>query len=101
MLEMTNNGRCASGIKAIEFFEMLPDSIDDDLKTEEFCDEYEDALNRLRCEVAKSVPIQPRVTKAYAKRHKDFINCGACGFSLDLTNYKYCPNCGRAIRRNP
>jgi hypothetical protein len=88
-----------SGLDAIEFFEALSDSIDDTLKTEDFCDEYECALNRLRYEVTKSVPVQPKVVKAYSRGHTDFISCGACGFGLDLMFSKYCPKCGRAIER--
>lgn len=99
MLELTNGGRCVSGLDAVEFFETLPDSIDDDLKDEVFCNEYEYALNRLRYEVSKSIPILPKVLKAYSKGHKDFYSCGACGFSLRMEIDKYCPNCGRAIGR--
>ena len=39
MLELT--GTCCSGIDAIEFMEMLPDVIDDEYKTDEFCDDFE------------------------------------------------------------
>ncbi len=100
MLEMTNGGRCMSGLNAIEFFETLPDSIDDELKTDEFCNEYEDALNRLRYEVRKSIPVPPKSVKAYSKGHADFTNCGACGFSLHIEVDRYCPNCGRMVRRD-
>lgn len=44
MLELT--GKCCGGIKAIEFMESLADVIDEDTKTEDFCQEYEAALNR-------------------------------------------------------
>lgn len=100
MLKMTNDGKCMAGTAAIEFFEKLPDLINNNLKTDEFREKYEDALNRFRYEVAKSVPVRPNVLKAYARGHKDFITCGACGFSLDLTIYQYCPNCGKLISKS-
>ena len=104
MLDLTDGGRCISGPAAIDFFEMLAASEDiiEDVKTEEFCNEYEWALNRLRYEVRKSIPVPPKVIKAKYRGHDDFYSCGACGFSLkrsDLPLYKFCPNCGRAIRK--
>lgn len=53
MLDLT--GKCCGGIEAIEFMESLADIIDEDVKTEEFCEEYEAALNRFRYEVAKNI----------------------------------------------
>lgn len=102
MLELTNCGYSMSGLDAIEFFEMLAagEDIDIDAKTDEFCVEYERALNRLRYEVRKSVPVPPKVTKAKSRGCSDFYSCGQCGFSLrtaDLAMYKFCPNCGRGI----
>ena len=57
MLELTDGGRCMSGMDAIEFFERLDDVLDEDVKTEQFCDEFTWALNRLRVEVRKSISI--------------------------------------------
>lgn len=51
MLELI--GKCCSGIEAIEFMEYLPDVIPEEVKTDEFCEQYESALNRFRYEVAK------------------------------------------------
>ena len=46
MLEV--RGMCMSGLDAIDFMERLADVFDDETKTDEFCDEYEKALNRFR-----------------------------------------------------
>lgn len=104
MLDLTIGGLCMGGIDAVEFFEMLAagEDIIEDAKTEDFCDEYERALNRLRYEVRKSVPVPPKVIKAKYSGHDVFYSCGACGFGFkrsDLPLYKFCPNCGRAIRK--
>lgn len=104
MLDLMNGGLTCSGLDAIEFFEMLAagEDIDEDAKTEEFCNEYERALNRLRYEVRKSIPVPPKVIKAKYKGHDDFYSCGHCGFGLrssDLPIYKFCPNCGREISK--
>ena len=66
MLELT--GMCCSGIEAIEFMEMLPDVIDEDSKTDEFCEDFEKALNRFRYEVAKGIGIKKKIVKAVKKR---------------------------------
>jgi predicted RNA-binding Zn-ribbon protein involved in translation (DUF1610 family) len=102
MLDLMDGGRCMSGLDAVDFFEMLAagEDIDIDAKTPEFCDDYEHALNCLRYEVRKSVPVPPKVIKAQYPGHADRYSCGACGFSLspsDLAIYHYCPNCGREI----
>ncbi len=92
MLGLT--GKCCSGIEAIEFMEMLPDVIDEDSKTEEFCSEYEKALNRFRYEVAKGIGVRKKIVKAKNKGYHDFKYCGKCGFSAGESSYSYCPNCG-------
>lgn len=92
MLDLTMGGRCIGGLDAVAFFEALPDSIPDAVKTEQFCNEYEWALNRLRAEVRKSIPIAPKVRKG---RFID-CNCGHCGYGVDVNN-KFCPKCGQAV----
>lgn len=82
-----------SGIDAVEFFERLRNCIDEYAKTPELCEEYARALNRIRYEIRKSVPIQVKKLKI---RYTTY-SCGQCGFSL-ATQYKYCPNCGRKIK---
>lgn len=92
------NGICMSGIDAVEYLEMLPDNIPEDIRDDEFCGEYERMLNRVRYEVRKSIPVAPFVTKAKVKVYGDFYSCGHCGFGIRPDIYKYCPNCGRAIK---
>ena len=48
MLELKGTGKCCDEIEAIEFLESLADIIDEDVKTEEFCEEYEVVLNTFR-----------------------------------------------------
>lgn len=65
MLELT--GKCCSGIEAIEFMEMLPDIIPEEIKTDEFCEKYECVLNRFRYEVAKGIGKKKKVIKAVVR----------------------------------
>ena len=90
MLNLT--GQCMSGESAVDFLEMLPDNIPDEIKDEEFCDEYERMLNRVRYEVKKSVPVAPKV---YENRFTEY-GCGSCGHNVSYHN-DYCPKCGRKI----
>ena len=53
MLELT--GKCCDAITAVEFFESLAEIIPEDNRTDDFCDEYEQALNRFRYEAAKDI----------------------------------------------
>lgn len=92
MLELT--GKCCSGIRAIEFFESLADVIGEEVKTEEFCEEYEAALNRLRYEAKKEIGAKKKTVRAIKRGYHDFKYCGKCGFGADEPSHKYCPNCG-------
>ena len=91
-------GICMGGVDAVEFLEMLPDNIPDEIKDDEFCEDYERMLNRVRYLVRQSIPIAPRVTEAVSKRYSDFYSCGQCGFGIRPDIYKNCPNCGRPIK---
>lgn len=92
MMELT--GKCCSGTEAIEFMESLADVFDEDIKTDEFCEEYEESLNRFRYEVAKGIGKKKKIVKAVHRRHHDLKYCGNCGFGADEPSWNYCPNCG-------
>lgn len=97
MLELT--GACCSGIEAIEFMETLAEIIDEDYKTEEFCDQYNRSLNRFRYEVAKGIGAKKKTVKAVSRGHHDLKYCGKCGYGANEPSWKYCPNCGTAYRK--
>lgn len=97
MLELT--GACCSGIDAIEFMESLAEIIPEDIRTDEFCKEYEQALNRFRYEVAKGIGKKKKVVKAVYRGHHDLQYCGKCGFGADEPSWEYCPNCGTVYIR--
>ena len=80
---------------ALEFFELyLPDSLPENIKTEEFCDDYQRELNRLKYESLKHLPIKPKIEKL---KRFDYHSCGGCGRVLSV-NDKYCPACGTKIK---
>jgi hypothetical protein len=95
MLEIT--GATMSGIDAVEFLEMLPDNIPDEIKDDEFCAEYERMLNRVRAEVRKAVPLDAKVTEPKTSRFPRYYSCGKCLLTLRPEIDKYCPRCGRMI----
>lgn len=97
MLELT--GACCNGIEAIEFMETLAEIIDEDYKTEEFCDQYNRSLNRFRYEVAKGIGAKKKTVKAVYRGHHDLKYCGKCGYGANEPSWKYCPNCGTAYRK--
>lgn len=92
MLELTDGGRCMSGLDAIEFFEGIGDVIEEDAKTEEFCDELTWAINRLRYEVAKAIPRRVRVHKGNFTTY----SCGKCAHGVRPGD-DYCSKCGTKI----
>ena len=71
MLTLTDGGRMMGGPEAIEFFERLGDVIDEDVKTEEFCNEYTWALNRCRYSIARDIPLAAKYHKGRNGRAYD------------------------------
>lgn len=92
---------CCSGLRAIEFFEALPDIIPEEAKTPAFCLEYEHAMNRIRYECYKGIGRPRRINKAVKAWHHDYKTCAVCGFNADEPHYHFCPNCGTAYMDNP
>ncbi len=81
------------GKDAVEFFERVAEMIPEEDRTEEFCDEYTYAMNRLRRLVLQRIPVPCR--KREGTRITEHL-CGKCGFGL-REYYNYCPKCGRAV----
>ena len=94
MLNLT--GQCMNAEAAIELLEMLPDNIPDEIKDDDFCDEYERMLNTFRYHVRFHVPIAPKVINPVSHHFMKTYTCGQCGYQVK-THEKYCPNCGRQI----
>lgn len=93
MLQVT--GPCTNVEKAVEFFEMLPDNVPDDIKDDDFCEEYEEALNTFRHTASRLVPVVPKWHQG--RSIDDYHTCGACGYNLNIL-FDYCPRCGRMIK---
>lgn len=92
MLDLTAGGRACSGLEAIAFMERLADMFDEDVRTDEFCDEFECALNRFRYEIRKSIPVPVRALKINFTTY----SCGQCANPVSAPD-KFCSRCGRAI----
>lgn len=99
MLTLTNDGRAMGGTEAVNFFEMLPDNIPDEIKDEEFCEEYEQALNRLRYLVTQAIPKEPIIHLGLKSSYHDYVTCPKCGQVLDSKcgRMPYCENCGQKL----
>lgn len=95
-LELT--GACMSGTDAVKFLEFLPDVIPEEALTDEFCEEYERMLNRVRYEVSRSVPVPPKFEITKNRALGTLYYCGECGHGLRTDIYKRCPRCGRVIK---
>lgn len=91
-------GRCTSSEKAITFFEMLPDSIPDEIKNDDFCCEYEEALNTFRFCADRLEPVAPVYHKGVKGTIYDYYTCGACGAGFTNILPNYCPSCGRNVK---
>lgn len=97
-MELKLTGECMSGIAAIEFMERLPDVIPEEARTEEFCEEFERALNRFRYAVSRDIPVAPTFQKAKSRNLGTLYSCGECGHGLRPDLYKRCPVCGRPVK---
>lgn len=93
MLEV--RGRCTNPEKAVEFFEMLPSSIPDEIKEDEFCEDYEAALNTFRYAAQRLVAIRPK--RHVVNRCKDYHTCSACGKIVEVQD-EFCAGCGRPLK---
>ena len=82
------------GAEAIEFFERLDDVLDEDIKDEDFCNDFTHALNRCRYSVARDIPLEPTFHKGKYGSKYDHYTCARCGYII-RTEDKYCPNCGQ------
>ena len=92
-------GRCTSSEKAIRFFEMLPDSIPDEIKNDDFCGEYEEALNTFRFCADRLEPVAPVYHKGVKGTIYDYYTCGACGAGFVGCEFPdYCHSCGRQVK---
>lgn len=88
-------GRMVPLEEALNFFELyLPDSLAEEIKTEEFCIDYQRALNRVKYEALKHLPIKPKLREM---KRFDYHTCGDCGKELRI-NDNYCPACGTEIK---
>lgn len=97
MLDLTNGGKTCSGLDAVDFMESLADIIPEESKTDEFCEQYEDALNRLRYLVAKDLPTPVRDHKQ--GNHNTYHVCGRCGSLILTPTQKFCADCGARLAK--
>lgn len=86
---------CDNALEMLEVF--IPDSLPEEVKTDQFCEDYEKVLNRLRYSLSKHIPMKPRFQKGKYSSIYDSYTCGNCGFGLRTDIYKYCPSCGQMI----
>ena len=75
-------GEMCSYDDAIKWAESMPDS-----------EAKDHALNRMRYERDKTLPVDPTFHKGVYGKKFDHHTCGHCGVDLEVW-YKYCPNCG-------
>lgn len=96
MFDLT--GCCTSNEQAIKFFEMLPDSIPDEIKDDAFCEEYEAALNTFRFCAGRLNPVTPTYHKGIKSPMYDYYTCGVCGAGFPDIFPDYCCKCGRKVK---
>lgn len=96
MLELTDGGRTIGTLDTIEFFEtMVLDCIPEEAKTEDFCQQYAYALNRVRYLARYDIPKLARIRKGC--RFTEFV-CGNCGANIRSDVEKFCHNCGCRVK---
>ncbi len=81
--------------KALEFLKVwLPDNIPEEVRDDEFCDEYQRTVNRVEYEFERNLPCKPRLQKGA----KHIWDCGWCGSVIvSGENANYCNACGHPI----
>ena len=54
-------------------------------------------IRRMRYEFNKDMPVKPKFHKGKYGKKYDYFTCGQCGFCIDVTIDKFCPNCGYMV----
>ena len=97
MLELTDGGRTIGTLDTIEFFETtVLDCIPEEAKTEDFCQQYAYALNRVRALAMYDIPKLARI-----RRHNGQLTeslCVFCGANIQSEIEKFCHNCGCRVK---
>lgn len=96
MLKLTDGGRTIGTLDTIEFFETtVLDCIPEEAKTEDFCQQYAYALNRVRYLAMYDIPKLARIRKGC--RFTEFV-CENCGANIRSDVEKFCHNCGCRVK---
>lgn len=97
MLELTDGGRTIGTLDTIEFFETtVLDCIPEEAKTEDFCQQYAYALNRVRALAMYDIPKLARIRR-HNGQWKETL-CGNCGANIQSEIEKFCHNCGCRVK---
>ena len=67
--------------------------------TKEEVELKERVLNRMRYEFDKDIPVPAKFHKGRYGHKYDTWTCGNCGAGVPEVGWKFCPNCGFAIKR--
>ncbi len=81
-------GQMVSLDVAIQWAQSMPDSAD-----------KQHSINRMRYERDKAVPVTPKFHKGMYGHKYDTYTCGNCGTRITEAWWRYCPNCGFAIKK--
>ena len=73
---------------AIQWAQSMPDSAD-----------KQHSINRMRYERDKAVSVTPKFHKGIYGHKYDTYTCGNCGTRITEAWWRYCPNCGFAIKK--
>lgn len=95
--ELTMGGLCLGIEESMELLEVyIPDRIDE--KDDDFCEQYERALNTIRYALRRNIAKKPKIVKPPGRRWQDCA-CPECGDILIRPVEKgFCGNCGQRIK---
>lgn len=82
---------CIGGLDAVDYFSQFNDG----------SEKFEQAMNRLKYEVAKGIGVKIKHMPAPKPGYHEVNSCGNCGFSGVQPHHSYCPNCGTKYLKNP
>lgn len=83
--------------EAVAFMERLAALVNDDARTPDFIQQYEQAMNTFRRSVARDTPLAPKLNKGIRGSRYDSYTCGRCGAGIREAVEKYCWSCGQRV----
>lgn len=75
----------------------IPDMVDEDVKDDEWVEQYQRFVNRVRYSLERDIDKKAVFHKGLVSKKNDFFTCPTCGRQLRAMLTHFCNGCGQRI----